>query len=607
MSVFHSKGALQARRISPEQKDIIFAFVATLMMLAVHAVSGFRTLPDLSGDNDNLLRLVEVRDLLGGQGWFDLHQYRMGPQGGFVMHWSRFVDAPIAAIILAVSAVGGSMAFAEAAAEVAWPSLLFGLTLFFILRSARLFGGERAVLPAAIIGAAALHFIGIFKPGSLDHHNVQLLLTLASLYLLLIAPNNAAASLFSGVCAALMLAVGMETAPFVAVLGLCVAGLFLFNHDGERLVARNFGLGFAGVSAFVFFMTIPASSWGEVQCDAFSVVHFALATLAGLGLAGVASSRFVCGTFGRRLGALGLLGIAVGLVAVVAFPQCLAAPYAELDPRLKENWLDHIEEARSLFWLLAQQPAVAVARYVTPLLGILWLLSRLRGEGWRRQDWLVGAVLIVAFLVSVWQVRGSTFSITLAVIPLSAWVASWRSRAEANPSFRVTAVMVAVWLVSLNAVWTGIAAAATMALEGKSQQAAASQETALDCQRGEDYAMLAAQPDATVLAVSNLGSPILAFTRHRVFSGPYHRNIQGNLIALDAFMGSSAEARQIAEANGVGLVALCRGNAESRFLATSAPGGLMADLMRGAMPEWLEPMPESTGRPLELYRVRLDK
>ncbi|PSJ62199.1 polysaccharide biosynthesis protein GtrA [Pseudaminobacter soli (ex Li et al. 2025)] len=607
MSVFHSTGALQARRVSPALTDIAFALVATLLMLAVHAASGFRTLSDFGGDNDSLLRLVEVRDLLGGQGWFDLHQYRMGPQGGFVMHWSRFVDAPIAAIILAVTALGGSMAFAEAVAQVAWPGLLFGLTVFCILRSARLFGGERAVLPAAVIGAAALHFIGIFTPGALDHHNVQLLLTLASLYLLLIAPDNAAASLFSGVCAALMLAVGMETAPYVAVLGLCVGGLFLFAGEGERVVARNFGLGFAGVSAFVFFATIPATGRGEVQCDAFSVVHFVLAVLAGLGLAGVASSRFVCGRFGRRLAALGLLGVFMGLVAVAAFPQCLAAPYAELDPRLKENWLDHVQEARSLFQLVKEEPAVVVARYVTPLLGLLWLLGRLRREGWRRQDWLVGALLIVAFLVSVWQVRGSTFSITLATIPLSAWVANWRSRAEANPSFVVTARMAAVWLVSMNVAWTGVAAAATIALEGKSQQAAASQEAASACQRVDDYAVLASQPDVTVLAVSNLGSPILAYSRHRVFSGPYHRNIAGNLIALDAFMGSSEEARQIAEANGVGLVALCRGNAESRLLAALAPDGLLADLMRGTVPEWLEPMPESARQPLELYRVRLNR
>jgi hypothetical protein len=39
--------------------------------------------------------LVQVRDLLAGQGWFDLHQYRLGPDGGTLMHWSRIPDIPI--------------------------------------------------------------------------------------------------------------------------------------------------------------------------------------------------------------------------------------------------------------------------------------------------------------------------------------------------------------------------------------------------------------------------------------------------------------------------------------------------------------------------------
>ena len=75
--------------------------------------AAFRRSTPPSGDNDSLLRLVQIRDLIGGQGWFDLHQYRMGPDGGFVMHWSRLVDAPIAAIMLAVAAVTGSMAWAK--------------------------------------------------------------------------------------------------------------------------------------------------------------------------------------------------------------------------------------------------------------------------------------------------------------------------------------------------------------------------------------------------------------------------------------------------------------------------------------------------------------
>ena len=48
---------------------------------------------------DDAMRLVEVRDLIAGQGWFDLTQYRLDPPG-LPMHWSRVIDAPLAAIIL---------------------------------------------------------------------------------------------------------------------------------------------------------------------------------------------------------------------------------------------------------------------------------------------------------------------------------------------------------------------------------------------------------------------------------------------------------------------------------------------------------------------------
>ncbi|TGQ96437.1 GtrA family protein, partial [Mesorhizobium sp. M4B.F.Ca.ET.200.01.1.1] len=80
------------------KSDLILALLAALLALAIDAWTGFGQLTDPGGDYDNMLRLVEVRDLLAGQGWFDLHQYRMGLEGGFVMHWSRLVDAPIAAI-----------------------------------------------------------------------------------------------------------------------------------------------------------------------------------------------------------------------------------------------------------------------------------------------------------------------------------------------------------------------------------------------------------------------------------------------------------------------------------------------------------------------------
>src|SRR4051812_22424120 len=51
-------------------------------------------------DPDSFLRLVQVHDLLNGQGWFDLVQHRLDPPRGILMHWSRLIDAPIAGLAL---------------------------------------------------------------------------------------------------------------------------------------------------------------------------------------------------------------------------------------------------------------------------------------------------------------------------------------------------------------------------------------------------------------------------------------------------------------------------------------------------------------------------
>ncbi|WP_258052141.1 GtrA family protein [Mesorhizobium sp. INR15] len=583
--------------------DLALALIAALALVAVSALSGFRELTDAGGDNDSLLRLVEVRDMLAGQGWFDLHQYRMGLEGGFVMHWSRLVDAPLAAIILSASALTGSMALAEAIAQVLWPALLFGLTMFFLIRAARSFGGDSAVLPAVIVGGAALYYLGVFSTGALDHHNVQLTLTMASLSLLLEAPARRWAALASGLCAALTLAVGMETAPHVATIGVCMSLLFVVDPGGERRIARDFGLGFAGVSALVFVTTISPSAWGQPQCDAFSTVQFVVAALAGCGLAVVVSLNASGGTASRRLMSLGLLAIVLGGVLVALFPQCLAAPYANLDPRLKELWLDHIDEAQSLFTLMTNDPALAVARYVTPLMAIVLMALRLWRGPWRRQDSLVGALLVMAFLVSAWQVRGSTFAITFAVIPLSAWIATWRERARISPSRGVSLRMAAVWLVSVNAVWTNAATATSAAFEANN---GAVKDASMDssCHAKASFVALARQPDTTVLAIANLGSPILAYSGHRVLAGLYHRNIAGNLLSLDAFLGSADQARTMVADHHVGLVALCRGSAETKLLAAEASQGFLAALVAGSVPDWLEPVAETRGEPIELYRVR---
>src|SRR5438874_10481345 len=67
-------------------------------------------------DTDSAMRLVQVRDLLHGQNWFDIVQHRMNAPYGLAMHWSRLVDAPLALLMLV----------SERFALTVWPLLLFG-------------------------------------------------------------------------------------------------------------------------------------------------------------------------------------------------------------------------------------------------------------------------------------------------------------------------------------------------------------------------------------------------------------------------------------------------------------------------------------------------
>ncbi len=578
--------------------DLLAAVAVVAFALLLGASDGFSRLWDAQGDNDSLLRLVEVRDLLAGQGWFDPFQYRMGPEGGFAMHWSRLVDAPIAAIVRAASSVVDSRELGESVARVLWPSLLLGIGTFLLVRAARVAYGPEAAFPALVVGALALVSIGVFQAGAIDHHNVQLVLTLGMGLGLL--GGRFGAALVAGACAALTLAIGMETLPYVAVGGAIAAGLFLVRGEHERGTAAGFGLGFAAVAAAAFVATIPPSRWGEPACDAYSVAQASVAILAGLGLAATAALGRVAKTVGRRLITLGLLGAAVALLVVLAFPHCLADPYAGLDPRLRRFWLDGITEAQPVFEIAAKDPAMLMTWYATPLLGLLVLALSVLRNGIRRADAIVGALLLAAVLVSVWQVRGAVFAVALAAVPLSGWIARRRAAASLSPSRGGTLALAAAWILSFNAVWS--AAGDRLFAPPLAPDASVGTASAGACYRSQDYTALATLPAATVLSVSNLGSAILAWTPHRALAGSYHRNVEGNLAALDMLMAATAEAEHRIRAAKIGIVAVCPGNSETRLLAEAAPDGLLAALNRGEVPSWLEPI--GSGPALRLYRVR---
>src|SRR3954447_237552 len=108
------------------------------------------------GDTDDNMRLMQVRGLLHGQGWFDLRQYRMNPPFGANIHWSRLVDLPIAGLILALRPVLGG-AGAERWAVAITPLLPYLLLLYSLALTAR-----RLIAPLAY----PLAFLAVLFAGS---------------------------------------------------------------------------------------------------------------------------------------------------------------------------------------------------------------------------------------------------------------------------------------------------------------------------------------------------------------------------------------------------------------------------------------------------------
>jgi hypothetical protein len=115
------------KTLAPLHRPVMIA-IAVLTMLT--AIMHFSSYVDYVGaDNDDVLRLVQVRDLLSGKGWFDLTQMRLGLEGGTPMHWSRLIDLPIASLILC-SHWSWIRSMAEATALFVWP-LITVLPVFY--------------------------------------------------------------------------------------------------------------------------------------------------------------------------------------------------------------------------------------------------------------------------------------------------------------------------------------------------------------------------------------------------------------------------------------------------------------------------------------------
>src|SRR3954447_9038593 len=200
-------------------------------------------------DTDDNMRIMQVRALLHGQGWYDLRQYRMNPPFGANIHWSRLVDLPIAGLILGLRPFLGG-AGAERWAVAIAPMLPYLLLLYSLALTARRLLGAAAYPLAFLTLFFAGSTNGMFMPERIDHHGWQL--ALLALSVASIADRDRVrGGLTLGISSALSLAIGLE---MIIYLALCGAAMVLFWVDDadERERLRAYAVSLGGGTAFAF-------------------------------------------------------------------------------------------------------------------------------------------------------------------------------------------------------------------------------------------------------------------------------------------------------------------------------------------------------------------
>jgi hypothetical protein len=575
---------------------VVWGVVATILL-----AQGVAGLP-AGVSTDDATRLVEVRDLLAGQGWFDLTQYRMNPPDGVLSHWSRLIDLPLAVLIAVATPVLGR-AGAESFVLAAWPLALLLPALAGIGQVAWRLADRRAAALALILAVATTPVLTHFRLGAIDHHNVQIVLLVWTLALLLRERPGARAAAGAALMSVVSLVVGLELLPAIAVIGAGVALLWVVRGRDAAPIAIAFGLAFAAAAGALFVVTVPPGRYGAATCDAFSLAHVVAAGIAGLGLAGLAAVIRSPAPLARLAGAAGL-AVMLGAVMVVGFPACLGDPY-DLGPRLTALWLDHVSEARSLLSLAADLPQQIIPIYgliVAAL--VLAALTIVRDRVGTRWPWLLATgVLAALFGVSLWEMRGAA-SADLLAVPLICAALVRLFPAGRPVVLGLTRPVLIGALVLNQAMLVPIGEAVARAVEafGHARPLVLAGGAAT-CERPADFAALAGLPKGLVLAFIDNGPNILMATPHGVLAAPYHRNIAGNEAMLDMFLGSPAQASALMTARGVDYVAFCPGAPERFNYALAAPDGLAARLGRGEVPDFLERLPADS-TPVTIYRVR---
>lgn len=592
---------IERRRPAFTGEFVLRATLAWALIAVLLLVTGYPFIRDqIFGGPDDVLRLVQVRDLIAGQSWFDLTQYRIdAPNGGIAMHWSRLVDIPLLLVITALTPLIGS-GTAETLALVLVP--LFTLYCAAVLTSRiawRLLGIELVTL-ACLALALSVPVLSQMRPMRIDHHGWQIVLALVAVNGLL-ARKPRVGGWVIGASLAAWLAISVEGLPFaVACCAILALRWIVDRREGEGFVAAMTGL---AVGSVALFMTMRGAQDLAAYCDALSPWHVGVFCFGALS-AGILQ-RFE--PMPRAALLAGLAVIAGGGVAILllAAPQCATGGFAAVDPLVADVWLANVPEGQPL-WTHSLSDILQVL--IPCGVGLIAAINlAVKNHDRLRRVWFeYAALLAAAIIIATFISRAGAVAGALAAAPLAWQIELWlrrvrniRPEKKKVPSLALVVMIGAVPLIAgalfLRSEPAGAEGAAAVTVQAALR--------ASDCHVAGTAPVLSALAKGEVFAPLDLGPAILHSSKHTVVATGHHRADGAIRDTIEIFTGSSSDAHARLLARRAAYVAYCPGLAETARLAAAYPEGFAAEMESGKVPDWLEPVKSSANGPTRIWRV----
>jgi hypothetical protein len=551
-------------------------------------------------DPDDALRLVQVRDLLNGQSWFDLTQHRIHPPTGVPMHWSRLVDLPIALVLAALKPLLGTP-LAERATLLIVPLLqLLALMLLTYKLSRRLGLGKGTAFLSVAMLATSLSILIQFAPMRIDHHGPQILAGGVAMFALLNTwRRDGMAGTIAGIAMACWLQISVEGLPCAVAMGGVLAVRHMLRVD-RWPDFRNYLVALTVGSTVLLFGTRYPSAALVPWCDSFSPAYlFPLALTCVTVL--VTSRSTPSNEMARRALPL-VLGGAVGAAAFLLLGhQCMAGPFETLPPIVYNNWFMAVKEGMPIWTQSRDLQAMIVIPAVLGLFGSMIGMRRAVCPEHRMAWASLLAMQLVSFAISLDLMRAMSFAHLLALPGNAVLLARLLGAAQ-----RLRTMPLRVVLSAGTVVLTPFGASAAMAAALDPHAPPAQSDAVADRFRCTTYASLRgldALPTATLFTPLDIGAHLLAYTHHSVVATGHHRNAEGMKEAISGLLATPDDARAIVTATGARYVVLCRGENEVVKYARRNPHSLIAGLIKDKHPDWLVPVAMRPGELVRVYRV----